>query len=181
MEDNNIQDPSNVVSFPDLKAMVDEMEPLTRVSRHSQPFCRHSRRDVSPEQRKVWCRDCEAELDPITVLGDIAHEFSGWKAKKMKEELARLYALERKIEANVKRPELRTLEELACTTWMEFRALHKCNPEKMWRKGDMIHCYCGSAFNRHSFPMQALKVFEAHKRIATKAGFELKKWPERAV
>ncbi len=168
----------NVFSFPDLKAAIDEIAPLDNAHHQGKKVCFHKRRTVDKQAREVRCRDCEVTLDPITVLSEIAHEFGNWKTKQLKEEVVRLQELERKIEAKVKSPERRTPEEMACTTWMEFKAMHECDPEKMWRKGDMINCYCGSAFNRHSFPLKAFQVFEAHERLARKAGFELKKWAD---
>lgn len=167
---------NNIVDFATLKASIEELEPL-QYAEQRYDSCKHKRRTVSIEDRNVFCRDCKVELDPYKVLDEIAHEFSGWKVKQLKDEVQRLQALERKLTQKIKRRDMMTDAEKQCKTDLEFFAVHEHSPEKMYRKGDMIYCYCGNAFNRHIFPQRALEVFEAHERLAKKARFELKQWP----
>lgn len=165
---------SNILDFLSLKAALENVEEPITVSEKKWNSCRHKRSTICFEDRRVECRDCGVELDPYQVIHKIAREYSGWKVYQLKEHLAELEKLVKKIEAK-RRTDLMTEEELAMDT-LEWRAAHRCDPERMWRKGDMIHCYCGSSFNRHAFPKRALEVYEAHERLAQKAKFTLKKW-----
>jgi len=173
----------NLVDFGLLKSQREEEEPLQVRSTNWKNVCRHKRRDVSPDDRKVYCRDCEAELDPITVLKEIGQEFSGWKAVQTRKEMERLRALERQIESKAKKEMMSTTEiEEMQKDPMAWRAKHQCmdSPERLVVDRDMIRCFCGSSYNRHVYPDSARKVREAHERAARKAGFELKEWrPEK--
>lgn len=37
--------------------------------------CRHRQSHFDRSARRVWCRDCKVELDPISVIADLASEW----------------------------------------------------------------------------------------------------------
>ena len=68
-----------------------EEPPLTLVDRDYRE-CRHVRFDVDREQPLVFCRDCDAALDPVFVLRRIAsaHAERHYGVQDMKREAERL-------------------------------------------------------------------------------------------
>lgn len=50
--------------------------------------CLHSQSVVVGSERRVYCRDCDVELDPIAVLMRLAHDGNRWE--RMHEDMAHL-------------------------------------------------------------------------------------------
>ena len=77
--------------------------------------CRHIHVVVSEDDRRMYCRECDAELDPIAVLLDIAHKehrlyYSRRDVETVRKQLAMLKKDEKKTKARLKRARQRLAE-----------------------------------------------------------------------
>ena len=70
--------------------------------------CQHVRFEVHKEQPLVFCRDCDAPLDPIFVLRRIASEYASrsWRVDEMKREAERLEKQARRQQDGRRKPHL---------------------------------------------------------------------------
>lgn len=117
-------DPENVVNLSRNRAR--EQAPLAVVEPDWEE-CRHARFDVHRDLPRVFCRDCNVELDPFWVLRHIAHEFSnrGYLIDTMKRESAKLEKL------LARRLERRRTDRLAESDAREIQRM-----QQMQRAGD---------------------------------------------
>jgi len=93
----------------------DVREPWLEREIQKRDRCRHIRVVVSAEERRVYCRACGADLDPIAVLLEIAHRerqlyHSRRDVAKARKQLAMLKDDEKKTKARLKRARERLAE-----------------------------------------------------------------------
>lgn len=136
--------------------------------------CLHKQRWIDTKLRRVLCKKCGVQLDPIGVLIEISHSMHSWKVPKLERRLAELEHQDRMIKAKQK-IDLMTEEEkqMSGMALQAHHAKNGCPKEKMWFKGKMIHCYCGCAFNAESFPVLTEQVLEAHERVKMRSKIKL--------
>lgn len=111
------------------KAEMDELAPV-QVSPSPARACSHRGAYISIRARRVYCRSCEAELDPYDVLDEIARnrEFMVSTAQRMRYEIDglrkqidKLERLERNAKARVKRAR-DWLKQHAGDTWADLHS-----------------------------------------------------------
>lgn len=75
-------------------------------------YCRHLRTELEETSRRVYCADCEEELDAFDVLVTLAHEFERYEsardeakrlAKQARKGLDELLRQERNAKARLRR------------------------------------------------------------------------------
>jgi hypothetical protein len=75
-----------------------DAEPPLQVIERDWSACPHARYDVHPDLSRVFCRDCDATLDPYWVLRRIAsdHGQRTWQVEHLKRESAKMEKLIRR-------------------------------------------------------------------------------------
>jgi hypothetical protein len=161
----------NVIEFePVSKAIKEECGLETGFSTK----CLHRQRWIDTKLRRVMCKKCGEQLDPIEVLIEISHSMHSYKVPIMEKRLAELERHEKMIK-NKQRIDLMTEEEkkMSGLQLQSSHSVNGCPKERMWFKGKMVHCYCGIAFNAESFPVLAEEVREAHERVRVRSQLRL--------
>lgn len=92
--------------------------PLTKVLPHTAE-CWHRFTQLDVQERRIYCRDCKVELDPITVLASIADRHESitrlltWRRRDLDQtikDLAEAERLERNAKARLRTVRRRALE-----------------------------------------------------------------------
>jgi hypothetical protein len=103
------EEPDNVVPLPTGR---DEDESPLRRRRPPGPYCSHRKASIDMPSRKLYCRKCDAELDPYQFLSHIAAHPENWRdsakadkaaAEQARRELAEVERLLRNAKARLKR------------------------------------------------------------------------------
>ncbi len=84
-----------------------EVIPLIRTTRKQKEFCSHKRTQVDFCARVVVCAMCGADLDPISVLADLAHSGDHFvhlaaAKKRLQEDIERLEGAVRRLKSQVR-------------------------------------------------------------------------------
>ena len=110
-------DSQNVISLK----LEDKDAPL-KIIKPDYSECRHLRYDIHPDLPRVFCRDCDVDLDPYWVLRRIAGDYSQrtWRIETLKRESEKLEKLIRRRLDNRKNEQLaqsdaQTADRLAAT------------------------------------------------------------------
>ena len=79
--------PNNVIAFPSVKEMRESGGPVSRKQRtYAADECVHSKQGVyvCADTRKVTCKKCGTELDPIQALSELARNWDWEEARRAK-------------------------------------------------------------------------------------------------
>jgi hypothetical protein len=160
----------NLIDFQAARlVIVEEVRLETKQRDRFGEECKHKQRVVDPKLRRVTCKACHVQLDPIEVLIEIVSEWGEWRTKHLVDTVNRYHEWERRVTRHQERNQM--TEEERKMSPAEVKARHSqngCPRERMWFKRDMIKCYCGVSWNRHSFPVLAQEVEKAHRAVAAR-------------
>lgn len=111
-----------------IKLIPSEDKPPLQVLQKDYRACGHVRFDLHPDQPKVWCRDCNEELDPMFVLRQVARGIADrhWQIGNMKREAEKLA---KEVERQMKSRKKAELAERDRRELERLRRIAQANPE----------------------------------------------------
>lgn len=113
--------------FPD-RDLTDDDAPIRRDPKTS--FCRHHKTRLDRDARRIYCRECDAEVDSFTVIDRLVADSETW-IRHRKEAERRARAAQTRLE------EILRLERNARSRLKKIDPEAK-PPERPWGEGSMI-------------------------------------------